>query len=144
MEKIERNTHHGHAVQRIRKTLKIKQEAVATELGVNQARISEIEQKRVIDDETLEKLAKIYKVPVEYIKNLEEDPVTLVIENNTFENGSIGNIAAHNDNEDFGNTYNDIDKILELSNEKAALYGRMLELEKEKTALLEKLLNERK
>jgi len=40
-------------------------------------------------------------------------------------------------------TFNPIDKIVELYNEKIELYERMLKAEQEKNALLEKLLNEK-
>lgn len=97
----------------------------------------------------IDKFAKALNVAPELIKELEEDPVTFIIENNTFENGSIGNITAGSEN--FGNIYNPIEQILELTKEKTTLYERMLELEKrmlelekEKSALLEKLLKDQK
>jgi hypothetical protein len=85
-------------------------------------------------------------VAPELIKELEEDPVTFIVENNTFENGSVNNIASSSDisNENCGNTYNPIEQILELSKEKTILYERMLELEKEKSALLEQMIKEKK
>jgi hypothetical protein len=93
----------------------------------------------VIDDDMLGKFAKALNVAPEVINELEEDPVTFIIENNTLENG---NIFAGNNIDNFNP--DPIDRIIELANEKTALYERMLELEKEKNALLEKLLRERK
>lgn len=142
-EKPLRNTHHGHAIKRIRHTLGIKQDALAIDLGISQAQISNYEHKKVIDDDMLEKFAKALNVAPEVIKELEEDPVTIIIENNTFENKE-GNNIAYLQNDNSTNTYNSIEQILELNKEKQALYERMLELEKEKNALLEKLLKERK
>ena len=142
-EKTAKNTHHGHAIKRYRHTLGIKQEALAADMGISQALVSFYEQKKEIDDDTINSFAKALNVSVELIKELEEDPVTFIIENNTFEkNGS--NVIAHI--VENANTYNPdpIDRIIELANEKTALYERMLELEKEKNALLEKLLKERK
>jgi len=142
-EKPLRNTHHGHAIKRIRHTLGIKQDALAIDLGISQAQISNYEHRKVIDDDMLEKFAKALNVAPEVIKELEEDPVTIIIENNTFENKE-GNNIAYLQNDNSTNTYNPIKQILELNKEKQALYERMLELEKEKNALLEKLLRERK
>ena len=141
-----KNTHHGHAIKRFRHTLGIKQEALATEMGLSQALISTYEQRKVLNDDVIERFAKALNVAPELIKELEEDPVTFIVENNTFENGSVNNIASSSDisNENCGNTYNPIEQILELSKEKTVLYERMLELEKEKSALLEKLLEDRK
>ena len=139
-EKSLKNTHHGHAIKRIRHTLGIKQDALAIDLGISQAQISAYEQKKVIENDMIEKFAKALNVVPEFIKELEEDPVTVIIENNTFEKGNnnVGYVA------DNTITNNPIEQILELSKEKQALYERMLELEKEKNALLEKLLKERK
>ena len=137
-EKPLKNTHHGHAIKRIRHTLGIKQDALAIDLGISPAQISNYEQKKVIDKDMLERFAKALNVVPEFIKQLEEDPVTFIIENNTFETGN--NIGHDNT----VNINNPIEQILELSKEKQALYERMLELEKEKNAILEKLLKERK
>jgi transcriptional regulator with XRE-family HTH domain len=137
-EKPLKHTHHGHAIKRIRHTLGIKQDALAIDLGISQAQISAYEQKKVIDKDMLEKFAKALNVAPGFINELEEDPVTFIIENNTFEAGN--NIGCDNT----VNINNPIEQILELNKEKTALYERMLELEKEKNALLEKLLRERK
>ena len=137
-EKPLRNTHHGHAIKRIRHTLGIKQDALAIDLGISQAQISNYEHKKVIDEEMLEKFAKVLNVAPEVIRELDEDPVTVIIENNTFEKGSAAGINTINNNPD------PTERIIELAKEKTALYERMLELEKEKNALLEKLLKERK
>jgi len=138
--------HHGHAIKRLRHTLGIKQEALAMDLHMTQQAVSLYEQKPQIDDEILSKFATALKVSPDLIKELEEDPITVIVENNTFEKGSVGNIAAYSDirNENFGNTYNPIDKILEISNEKQELYQRLLQLEQEKSALLEMLLKQQK
>ncbi len=144
-EKREKRTHHGHAIKRLRQTLGIKQDALASEMGLCQQTVSTYEQKPVIEDDILVKFASALNVSAELIKELEEDPLTIIFENNTFEKGSVGNIT-HSDvsNENFGNTYNPIEEILKLSQEKQILYERMLELEKEKISLLEKMLKEKK
>lgn len=139
METTEKNTHHGHAIKRIRKGMGMKQEAVAMTMGVDQSLVSLYEKKKVIDDAMLQRFAKALSVSPQLIKELEEDPVTVIIENNTFEEGSIANVAGDNTN-----NYNPVDRIIELSNEKQALYERMLKLEQEKVAILEKILKEKK
>ncbi len=139
-EKTLKNTHHGHAIKRIRHTLGIKQDALAIDMGISQAQISAYEQKKNIDNDMIEKFAKALNVAPGFIKELEEDPVTVIIENNTFEKGN-NNVGYITDNTI---TNNPIEQILELNKEKQALYERMLELEKEKNALLEKLVKERK
>ncbi|MDD3908719.1 MAG: helix-turn-helix transcriptional regulator [Proteiniphilum sp.] len=139
-----KNTHHGHAIKRFRHTLGIKQEALAAEMGLSQALISTYEQRKVLNDDVIERFAKALNVAPELIKELEEDPVTFIVENNTFEEGSIANISNVSEGNNNTITNNPIEQIIELNKEKTALYERMLELEKEKNALLEKLLEDRK
>lgn len=143
-EKKLKNTHHGHAIKRFRHTLGIKQEALALDMGVSQALVSFYEQKKVIEDCMIEKFAKALNIASEFIKELEEDPVTIIIENNTFENKE-GNNIAYLENDNSTNNYNNpvLDHILKLCNEKTTLYERMLKLEKEKNALLEKLIKDK-
>ncbi len=143
METIEltsKNTHHGHAVKRLRTTLGKKQEALAADMGISQALVSFYEKKQVIEDDMIDKFAKALNVAPELIKELEEDPVTVIIENNTFEKGN-NNVGYVTDNTI---TNDPIEQILALSKEKTVLYERMLELEKEKSALLEQLLKDKK
>ena len=140
-EQTVKNTHHGHAIKRFRRTLGIKQETLASEMGLSQALISTYEQRKVLNDEVIEHFAKALNVAPKLIKELEEDPVTYIIENNTFEKGSVGNIASTSENCTY--TYNPIEQILELNKEKVTLYERMLELEKEKNTLMERLLKDK-
>lgn len=133
LDKIAKNTHHGHAVKRFRHTLGKKQEALAIELGISQAMVSMYESKKVIEDDMIEKFAKALGVAPQIIKDLEEDPVTVIIENSNIENntGAAGYyIAGDNINN------NPVDKIVEL-------FQKLLDKEQEKIALLEKLLKER-
>lgn len=138
-ERPQKNTHHGHAIKRIRHTMGIKQSTLAEMMGITQAKVSNFEQKKVIEDEIIERFAKALNVAPKFIKELEEDPVTVIIEHNTFEEGSAAAyMSIINNNPD------PIDRIIELSNEKTALYERMLEMEKERNVLLEKLLRDKK
>ncbi|MFA7492969.1 MAG: helix-turn-helix transcriptional regulator [Proteiniphilum sp.] len=139
IEQISKNRHHGHAIRRIRHTLGIKQEALAADMEISQALVSFYEKKKVIEDDMVEKFAKALNIAPELIKNLEEDPVTVIIENNTFEKGSAGGIIEI-ENNIINNNPDPVDRLIELSKEKTTLYERMLELEKEKNTLLEKLL----
>lgn len=136
-EQTLKNTHHGHAIKRFRHTLGIKQDTLASILGLSQTQVSAYEQRKVINNDMIGRFAKALNVAPELIKELEEDPVTVIIENNTFEKGSGAAYNIINNNPD------PVDRIIELAHEKTALYERMLELEKEKNILLEKLLREK-
>ena len=117
-ETLERpKIHHGRNIKRLRDILGVKQEQIAFELNLTQQAVSKLEQKDVIDDETLVKVAKVLKVPVEAIKNF-DDEATISFVANTFNDSTA---VGYN----YYCTFNPIDKIVEL-------YERMLEMEREK------------
>ncbi len=129
--------HQGRNIKRFREMLGIKQEALAFELGDdwNQKKISLLEQKDTVEKDILEQVAKILKVPTEAIENFDEDSAINII-SNTFNEGSIANATAEN----IQCTFNPIDKIVVLYDEKIALYERMLKEKDEMMARLEKLI----
>jgi transcriptional regulator with XRE-family HTH domain len=65
--------HQGRNIKRFREMLGLKQEALAYALGEewSQKRVSLLEQKEVIEDDLLNQVAAILKVPVEAIKNFD-------------------------------------------------------------------------
>lgn len=128
-------THHGRNIKRLREMLGIKQEAIAIELDITQQSVSELEQKEFIDDSTLKKVAKTLNVPIDAIKNMNDEATFNYI--NTF-NDTVTNNNGAPFSYNYNCNFNALDKIVELYNEKEALYERML---KEKDELLEKLLN---
>ena len=132
---MEKKVHQGRNVKRFREMLGMKQEALAQELGEdwNQKKISVLEAKEEIEPELLEQVAKVLKVPSEAIKNFDELAAINII-SNTFNNNSHDNSTFHALN--LNPTFNPIDKIVQLYDEKSALYERML---KDKTEMIEKL-----
>ncbi len=79
----------------------------------------------------LEKIAAILKVPVETIKNFDES-IALHIISNTFTSTDTSTLNAIN----YYPTFNPIDKIVTLYDEKIALFERML---KDKDGMIEEL-----
>ena len=129
--------HKGRAVKRIREILQIKQETLATELGISQQSVSLLETKETIDPETLEQIAKTLKVPVEAIKNFNEEAAVNIIAN-TFQDEAVA-YAYH-----YKCTFNPLDKYIETVEKNEKLYEALLKSEREKIALLEKMLNAKK
>ncbi len=131
------NVHQGHNVKRLRESKGISQQGLEPLVNLSQQTISRYEDKRVIDEEMLQRFAKALEVPVEILKNMEEDACfNYYVENNTFsDNVNAGGIL---------NNYNPVDEIIKLCNEKVELYERMLANEKEKISLLEKMLMDKK
>ena len=132
--------HEGHNVKRIREIIGLKQEALALELGNDwtQRKISLLEAKEQIEPEILEEVAKALKVPVEAIKNFDEESAINIINNihdNKFDNSSVGMV--------YQQILNPIDRWMEALEENKKLYERLLQAEREKVLLLEKLLDKK-
>ncbi len=129
---MEKTIHQGRNIKRFREMLGIKQEGLALELGEdwNQRKISLLEQKEVVDQELLEQVAKVLKVPVEAIKNFDEDAAVNIVSNTFTDFKDNASAINHNCNLNF----NPIDKIIEL-------YEALVKSEKEKIELMQKILD---
>jgi len=127
----ELNLHIGRKISKIRELRGMKQETLAAELGISQQAVSKIEQSADVDGEALEKISKILGVPADAIKNFNDDAVLNII-SNTFTSQDTSTLNAIN----FQPSFNPIDKIVELYNEKIVLLERLLQVEKEKNELL--------
>jgi transcriptional regulator with XRE-family HTH domain len=128
-----KNIHHGRNVKRFREMLGLKQEALAIELGDDwsQKRVSLLEAKETIEEEILAQIAAILKVPVEAIKNFDEQKAIYNIQNN-YEGSN--NQGAQSSYSTFN--FNPIEKLIELFEENKKLYERLLASEREKVELL--------
>jgi transcriptional regulator with XRE-family HTH domain len=110
--------------------LRIKQETLASELGVSQQTISRIELSETIEDDVLVNIAKILGVTSDAIKNFSEEAVVNYF--NTFNQSVSSSNFGHNNT----CTFNPLDKLMELVEENKKLYERLLQAEKEKNELL--------
>lgn len=115
--------------------LGIKQEALAYQLGEdwNQKRISLLEQREEIEEGILSQVAEVLKVPVEAFKNFDEEQAVNLI-SCTFSDHAMFNNRVESLN------VNPIDKIIQLHEEKIALYERMLKEKDEIMARLERMV----
>ncbi len=129
----DRKIHQGRNIKRFREMLGIKQEALAFDLGEdwNQKKVSLLEQKQTVEQDILEKIAQLLKIPVEAIENMDDDQAISII-SSTFNNSSLTGIV--------NNTINPVDVLLQLHEEKIALYERMLKEKDEMMAKLEPYL----
>lgn len=131
----ETKPHHGRNIKRFREWAGIKQEALAAELNWSQQKISLLEQKEEVEDDVLEEVAKILKVPVEAIKKL-DDAAAVNIISNTFNNNSHDSSSFYSSAINYQPSFNPIDKVVELYESKIALYERML---KDRDTMIEEL-----
>ena len=122
--------HIGRKISRIRELKGMKQETLASVMGVSQQAISKLEQSEQVDDDRLEEVSKALGVSTEAIKNFNEETALSII-SNTFNDNAVLNGVLYQP------TFNPLDKIIELYESKIQLYERML---KEKEMLIEKLL----
>ena len=131
--------HEGRNVKRFREMLGIKQDALANELGDdwNQQKISLLEQKETIDPTILQQVYAALKIPVEAIQNFDEEQAVNII-SNTFGDD------AFNNSFNYGTmNFHPVDKIIQLHEERIALYERMLKEQDEIMARLERLVEKR-
>lgn len=113
--------HIGRKISKLRELKGIKQEALAAELGISQQAVSKIEQSAEIEDEALDKIAKVLGLTPEAIKAFSEDAVFNIIANTFTDNSQ--------NNNNYLCTINPLEKIVEL-------YERLLTSEREKVELL--------
>jgi len=129
METSSKPNHIGRKISRLRELRGLKQEALAIELGISQQAVSKLEQSESIEDEVLERVAKVLGVTAEGIKKFSEEAVFNI----------FGNTVTNNDNAALFNYYpnfNPIEKIVQLYDEKVVLLERLLESEREKVEIL--------
>ncbi len=122
--------HHGRNVKRIREILGIKQDFLATSLGLSQQSISQLEQKEMLDAPTMEKVSKVLGVSEDAVKNFSEESAIQIF-SNTY-NDQAASVQYN---------FNPVDKWLEAIEENRKLYERLLQSEREKSELLQKLFN---
>jgi transcriptional regulator with XRE-family HTH domain len=129
--------HEGRNIKRFREMLGIKQDALAADLGDdwNQQKVSLLEQKETIDPALLQQVSSALKIPAEAIQNFDEEQAVNIISNTaSFENCQQPAFFNHNP------TFHPIEKLVQLHEEKIALYERMLKEKDEMMAKLEKLI----
>ncbi|WP_207531601.1 helix-turn-helix transcriptional regulator [Desertivirga arenae] len=128
METSSKPSHIGRKIARLRELRSIKQDSMAFELGVSQQTVSRIEASETIEDELLEKVAKVLGVTSEAIKHFDVDKAINVISNTFHQHAFINSVGTFN--------INPIEKWLEALEENKKLYERLLQSEREKIEIL--------
>lgn len=107
--------HVGRNFKRLRMAAKVKQEVIAQALNKSQQSITRLEERPIIDDETLDIIAPLIGCSVEIIKNLREEipPERLY----QFYGYSTQNI-----------NFNPLDKLIEFSKDKDDLHKEKFDL----------------
>lgn len=127
MQTTAKKCNHEANIRRWREWRNVNQDVLAEEIGVSQATLSGYEKKETLEQEILDKIAVALNIPVEAITELDNAASINIVSSTLYDKaGSIFNNP----------TFNPIDKVIELYNEKNALYERML---KEKDSVIELL-----
>lgn len=113
----------GPNIRFIRNLKGLKQEAVASELGISQAEYSLIENSDLVDDQIIIQIAQVFNVTPELIKEFNENQAFYSIENKV-DNTTI-NESAHGIHQ----VFSPVEKVVEL-------YERLLASEREKIEIL--------
>ncbi len=103
-------------------------------MTTNQKKISLLEQKEVVEDPLLKKIAEVLKIPVEAFQNFDEEKAVNIIAN-TFHEGAVANNSGY-----ISCTFNPLDKLVQLHEEKISLYERILKEKDEIMMRLEKMI----
>ena len=74
-----KKSNHGPNVRRWREWRNINQDVLAEQIGVSQATLSSYEKKDKLEQDILEKIAKILDIPVEAITELGEDSAINIV-----------------------------------------------------------------
>ena len=98
------------------------------------AGISLLEQKETIENQLLEKISEVLKIPVEAFQNFDEEQAVNII-SNTFTDFTDGASAIN-----IHPVFNPLEAILKMHEEKIALYELMLKEKDEMMSRMEKLL----
>lgn len=127
--------HVGRNLQRIRVYLGMKQEALASDLGVSQQEISKIEKQDEIEDGLLTKIAEVLGISTDVIKDFDVEKAICNINNYkdvTISPGATATVyAAHTQQ------INPLEKVVEL-------YERLLKSEQEKIEILRECIKQGK
>jgi transcriptional regulator with XRE-family HTH domain len=84
----EQTRHHGKSIRAIRQLRGMKQDTFAKKLGMSQQNVSKMENKKTVNDEQLQNVAKVLDVTANMVKTFDEK---VVVNNNFLFNDQIIN-----------------------------------------------------
>jgi hypothetical protein len=97
-----------------------------------------LEKKDVIEDKLLKQISAVLKIPVEAFQNFDEEQAINVIANTySFQDFKDNAVAS---GFSYQPSFNPVDKIIQLYDDKIVLYERMLKEKDEMMVRLEKLI----
>lgn len=125
----------GRKIGRIRELRGIKQSTMAIELGIAQQNVSKLENRDVVGDELLKKVANILGVSPEGIRNYQEGDLQEII--TCMKTKKEKQMLI-----DYSPPFDPMEKIVQLYDEKVELLQRLVESEREKVEILRRMNEE--
>ncbi|MCG7752896.1 XRE family transcriptional regulator [Flavihumibacter cheonanensis] len=109
---MEKKIHQGKNISRFRQMLGMKQDLLASIMGDDwtQLKISRLEAKNEIEEGILDEVARALKIPVEAIKNFDEETAISIVAN-TFTDFKDNAVASAMN---YYPSFNPVDKIVEI------------------------------
>ena len=128
MQTTAKKCNHGANIRRWREWRNVNQDVLAEEIGVSQATLSGYEKKETLEQEILDKIAVALNIPVEAITELDNAASINIVSSTLYDKaGSIFNNP----------TFNPIDKVIELYNEKKRLIWANAKRERQRNRITE-------
>ncbi len=118
----------GKNIEKFRRMRGMKQETLADLMGISRQTLSKMEQSEDVEADKLEQIAGILEIPVDALKNYNDENVIINIQNMNDHAG----VYQYN--------FNPIEKLIEMAEENKSLYQQIISTEREKIALLEAML----
>ena len=124
-----KEVHHGRTVKRFRVFFGVKQDILADNIQVSQQTVSRYELQEVLNDDVLNKIAKALHIPVEWIKDFDEEMFVQIISN------------AYN--QQSTESQNSMTEKIRIYEEQLTLYKCLLKVEQDNNELLKNILKEK-
>jgi transcriptional regulator with XRE-family HTH domain len=131
--------HIGRNISRVRELLGIKQETLASSVGISQQTVSIIEKNAFVDDEKVLLFADALQVSPTVLKNFDERKLLDYFDN--FGRVPSENVLSVAQNDLFQKLLEAFELNNRLQAEKQSLYERLLQTEQEKYRYLEAIAN---
>lgn len=106
---MEDMVHMGHNIKRFRQLADLSQQDLADKLGYtwSQKKVSEVEQKAIVEDDILTEVCKILNVPKDALEKLDDAAAVNILSNTFNDSSQLNGILYHP-------TFNPVDKLIEV------------------------------
>jgi len=138
LDKKEKKIHHGYTIKRLRETLGMDEVAMASGMSMSEQAVLTYEQQSLLEEDILEKFAKVLNVSPNILRDFEIDPTSIVIKNYNIFEANKGHVSIGNFIQEDNSTHN-----YHYQEKMVGLFEEMIQGQKELAGLINKLLDEK-